>query len=163
WSSASCWYPPLSGRQTGFLIGLYMAPGVVLALPGGAIGKRCGDKQVVVCALALMTCGGLIMTFPNSWQLQLFSRVTAGIGGVLLNVLMSKMIIDWFTEREHATAMVIFVNSWPLGICARTCGPATARYQRWYLLGISPYDCAGRRRDGRSSVLVPSAARTTDL
>jgi predicted MFS family arabinose efflux permease len=106
----------VSVAEIGFLIGLYMAPGVVLALPGGAIGKRCGDKQVVVCALALMTCGGLIMTFSNSWQLQLFGRVTAGIGGVLLNVLMSKMIIDWFTEREHATAMAIFVNSWPLGI-----------------------------------------------
>src|ERR1700681_2330265 len=40
----------------GFLIGLYLAPGIVLALPGGAIGKRFGDKPTVLVGLALMTC-----------------------------------------------------------------------------------------------------------
>src|SRR5215831_4337994 len=98
----------VSVADIGFLIGLYMAPGVVLALPGGAIGKRCGDKQVVVSALAVMTCGGLIMALSNSWQLQMLGRVMAGIGGVFLNVLMSKMVIDWFTERERTIAMAIF-------------------------------------------------------
>jgi hypothetical protein len=29
---------------------------------------------------------------------------------------MSKMIVDWFVGREIATAMAIFVNSWPVGI-----------------------------------------------
>jgi cyanate permease len=33
-----------------------------------------------------------------------------------LNVLMSKMVTDWFVGREIATAMGIFVNSWPVGI-----------------------------------------------
>ncbi|MBV9567588.1 MAG: MFS transporter, partial [Hyphomicrobiales bacterium] len=32
----------------GLLIGLYLSPGIVLALPGGAIGKRYGDKLVVM-------------------------------------------------------------------------------------------------------------------
>jgi MFS family permease len=35
---------------------------------------------------------------------------------VVLNVLMSKMVTDWFAGREIATAMGIFVNSWPVGI-----------------------------------------------
>jgi predicted MFS family arabinose efflux permease len=35
---------------------------------------------------------------------------------VLLNVLMSKMVTDWFAGREIGTAMAIFVNSWPVGI-----------------------------------------------
>jgi len=29
---------------------------------------------------------------------------------------MSKMIVDWFADREIATAMAIFVNSWAVGI-----------------------------------------------
>ncbi|MBV8447878.1 MAG: MFS transporter, partial [Hyphomicrobiales bacterium] len=37
----------------GFLIGLYLSPGIPMALPGGAIGKRFGDKLVVVTGLAL--------------------------------------------------------------------------------------------------------------
>lgn len=102
--------------DVGLLIGLYLSPGIVLALPGGAIGKRYGDKPSVVAGIALMVAGGLIMSFSPLWELQLFGRVLAGIGGVLLNVLMAKMVTDWFSGREIATAMAIFVNSWPVGI-----------------------------------------------
>jgi len=35
---------------------------------------------------------------------------------VLLNVQMTKMVADWFAGREIATAMAIFVNSWPAGV-----------------------------------------------
>ena len=34
----------VSLADVGILIGLYFAPGVALALPGGAIGQRFGDK-----------------------------------------------------------------------------------------------------------------------
>lgn len=102
--------------EIGFLIGLYLAPGIVLALPGGTIGRRFGDKRVVVVGLTLMIFGGLIMTLTVSWHLQILGRLLAGIGGVLLNVLMSKMVTDWFAGKEIATAMGVFVNSWPFGI-----------------------------------------------
>ena len=100
----------------GLLIGLYMSPGLVLALPGGAIGRRFGDKRVILAGLALMFAGGLIMAFSPSWNGQIAGRLIAGIGGVLLNVLMSKLVGDWFAGKEIATAMGIFVNSWPFGI-----------------------------------------------
>jgi MFS family permease len=100
----------------GFLISLYLAPGLAFALPGGEIGRRFGDKRVVLFGLALMTAGGLAMAFAPSWGWQVAGRVVAGIGGVLLNVLMSKMVTDWFAGKEIATAMAIFVNSWPAGI-----------------------------------------------
>ena len=31
-------------------------------------------------------------------------------------MIMSKMVTDWFAGREIASAMAIFVNSWPVGI-----------------------------------------------
>ena len=100
----------------GFLIGLYFLPGIALAYPGGALGKRFGDKPCVLAGLAMMACGGLVMAVSGSWELQVGGRLLAGIGGVLLNVLMTKMVADWFAGREIATAMGIFVNSWPFGI-----------------------------------------------
>ena len=100
----------------GLLIGLYLSPGIVLAIPGGNIGKRFGDKPSVLFGLVLMVCGGLIMTISPLWEMQLVGRLLAGIGGVILNVLMSKMVTDWFDGKEIATAMGIFVNSWPVGI-----------------------------------------------
>lgn len=100
----------------GLLIGLYLSPGIVIALPGGAIGARFGDRQVVIAGMVLMTVGGLIMTLSPDWTMQLAGRLIAGAGGVTLNVLMSKMVTDWFAGREIATAMGVFVNSWPVGI-----------------------------------------------
>ncbi len=100
----------------GLSIGLYLAPGLALALPSGAIGRRYGDKPAVAAGLLLMLCGSAIMTIAASWNVQLIGRFLSGVGGVLLNVLMSKMVTDRFTGKEIATAMAIFVNSWPFGI-----------------------------------------------
>lgn len=101
----------------GLLIGLYLAPGLAIALPGGAIGRRFGDKPAVLAGLVLMALGGMLMAFlPWSWTAQVSGRLIAGLGGVLLNVIMSKMVTDWFSGSEIATAMAIFVNSWPVGI-----------------------------------------------
>lgn len=102
--------------EIGFLIGLYFTPGVALALPGGAIGTWLGDRRTTLGALALMLIGGLAMAFGESWGWQIAGRVVAGAGGVLLNVQLTKMITDWFAGKEIATAMAIFVNSWPAGI-----------------------------------------------
>lgn len=100
----------------GLLISLYLAPGIAFALPGGEIGRRFGDKRVVLFGLVLMMAGGLLMAFAPTWHWQIAGRIVAGVGGVVLNVLMSKMVTDWFAGKEIATAMAIFVNSWPAGI-----------------------------------------------
>jgi MFS family permease len=102
--------------DVGVLIGLYFAPGVALALPGGAIGQRFGDKATVVGALLLMLAGSVAMASAASWNMQIAGRLVAGAGGVILSVQMTKMVTDWFAGKEIATAMAIFVNSWPAGI-----------------------------------------------
>ena len=61
----------------GVLIGLYFAPGVALALPGGAIGRRFGDKITVLGGLALMLAGGVAMTLSELWSGQIAGRLVA--------------------------------------------------------------------------------------
>jgi len=100
----------------GILIGLYFTPGVVLALPGGAIGRRLGDKPTTIAALLLMTAGSLVMASTDIWGWQMAGRLVSGAGGVLLTVQLTKMGTDWFAGKEIATAMAIFVNSWPAGV-----------------------------------------------
>ncbi|MBR1192375.1 CynX/NimT family MFS transporter [Bradyrhizobium sp. AUGA SZCCT0160] len=114
---------PLLGNQfgvsiadIGLLIGLYFAPGILLALPGGAIGQKFGDKQTALGALLLMLSGSLAMALATSWGVQICGRLVAGAGGVVLSVQLTKMLTDWFAGREIATAMAILVNSWPAGI-----------------------------------------------
>lgn len=100
----------------GILIGLYFTPGVVLALPGGAIGRALGDKPTTIAALLLMTAGSLVMATTEIWGWQMAGRLVSGAGGVLLTVQLTKMGTDWFAGKEIATAMAIFVNSWPAGV-----------------------------------------------
>ncbi len=108
----------VSLADIGILVGLYWVPAVVLALPGGAIGQRFGDKTTVIAGLLLMIAGGCMMAFSSQWIGQISGRLVAGVGGVLMAVLMTKMVADWFAGKELATAMAMFVNSWPIGIAA---------------------------------------------
>ena len=102
--------------QIGVLIGAYFITGLFLALPAGVIGARFGARATVLAGLALMTAGSLVAAFADAWSLQLGARILAGAGGVLVSVLMTKMVTDWFVGHETATAMGIFVNSWPVGL-----------------------------------------------
>src|SRR5437016_14020108 len=65
----------LNLTDVGILIGLYMAPGMVLALPGGAIGRKLGDKTAVLFGLAVMVAGGALMGLGGSWALQIAGRL----------------------------------------------------------------------------------------
>lgn len=120
--SAAALSPFLSERygvglaDIGLLIGLYLSPGMAIALPGGAIGRKLGDKAAVAAGMTLMLAGGLAAALLPDWTAQVAGRLVAGLGGVLLNVLMTKMVADWFAGRELSTAMGLFVNSWPIGI-----------------------------------------------
>ena len=106
----------VSFADIGWLIGLYFAPGLVLALPGGAIGKRFGDRPTVMASLLLMLIGEVAMALSPSWFMQIAGRLVSGAGGVVFNVQMTKMVAEWFAGREIATAMAIYINSWPAGI-----------------------------------------------
>ena len=99
----------------GTLIGLYMLPGIVISLPGGMLGQRFGEARMCLIGLALMAVGGAIMGLAESYAAVIAGRLVSGVGAVILNVLLTKMVADWFAGREIITAMAILVNSWPLG------------------------------------------------
>ena len=102
----------------GALIGLYMLPGVVIALPGGMLGQRFGAKHVVLAGLALMAIGGVVMGLSTSFTAAAAGRLVSGTGAVLLTVLVAKMVTDWFAGQEIVTAMAISIASWPFGLAA---------------------------------------------
>lgn len=106
----------LSYAQLGTLIGLYLLPGAVLAMPGGLLGARFGDRAVVLSALALMTLGGAALVIGQSWPVVAGGRLVSGAGGVLLNMQLAKIVTDWFAGRELATALGFMLAPWPVGI-----------------------------------------------
>lgn len=102
--------------QIGWLIGLYLLPGVLVALPGGMLGARFGDKRVALAGLAMMILGGLGFAACDSIAGASATRALMGVGAVLMNVVLFKMATDWFAGKEMILAMSILVNTWPIGI-----------------------------------------------
>jgi MFS family permease len=106
----------LSYTALGTLIGLYLLPGILVALPGGLLAQRFGDKRIVCWGVAAMTFGGALMGLSDNVIALFAGRILSGIGGVLFNVLVTKMVTDWFAGREIGTAFGIMLPSWPLGL-----------------------------------------------
>jgi MFS family permease len=106
----------ITHSELGVLIGIYLLPGALFALPGGWLGKRFGDKSVVLVGLAMMTLGGVLLALSDAYEMMFLGRLISGLGAVLFNVLVTKMVTDWFAEHRIATAMGISISSWPLGI-----------------------------------------------
>ncbi len=102
--------------RLGTLIGLYMLPGIFISVPGGMLGQRFGAKNLVLAGLLSMALGGALMGASTSFLTVMAGRLVSGVGAVLINVLVTKMVTDWFVGREIVTAMAILVVSWPLGL-----------------------------------------------
>ena len=122
----------LDKAQLGWLIGLYLLPGIAMALPGAMLGARFGDKRVTLAGFALMAAGGLWLAYSRSFAEAGAARMLAGTGAVALNVMLTKMVADWFDGRERLLAMSILINAWPIGIgiALLSVGPQ-AQWQGW--------------------------------
>jgi MFS family permease len=106
----------ISHAQIGTLIGLFMLPCVFIALPSGFLSKRFGDRRMASFGLLFMGLGATAFVLSDSYGLAVGARLVSGIGSVLLNVTMTKMVLDRFSDHGSSTAMGIMAPSWPAGI-----------------------------------------------
>lgn len=102
--------------QVGLLMGLFMLPGVVFALPGGLLGQRFGSLRVTVAGLCLLILGGMLVAYAGGLAGAAVGRALGGIGGVLVNIMLARMVAEWFRGRELQTAMGLMLAAWPFGM-----------------------------------------------
>ncbi len=106
----------LDALQIGTLAGLFMLPGVLLAIPGGVLGQWFGERRFLIACLAAMTIGGVLCGLAEGYWLLWAGRLVSGFGAIGINVVMTKIVIDWFADKEIATAMGLFLVGYPAGI-----------------------------------------------
>ena len=106
----------LGYASLGGLIGLYLAPGVLVALPGGLLGRRYGEGLVVGGGLALMGLGSLVSELAAGTGQIGAGRVLAGCGAVMLVVMQGKMVSDRFSDRWFMPVMGLVVGAFPVGV-----------------------------------------------
>jgi MFS family permease len=115
----------LDALAVGMLVGLYMMPGLLLAIPGGALSQWVGERRFVIGCLALMAGGGVACGLADGYWSLWVARLASGVGGIGMNVGMAKIVVDWFHGHEIATAMALFLTGYPAGIAIAlvTLGP----------------------------------------
>lgn len=106
----------LSWAQVGLLMGLFMLPGVVFALPGGLLGQRFGSRHLVFAGLGLMIVGGMLVSYAGGFHTAALGRTLSGIGGVLVNIMLARMVADWFRGKELQTSLGLMLAAWPFGM-----------------------------------------------
>ncbi len=111
-----------SYAQIGTLIGLFMLPGLLLALPAGYMGRWASDRTLVALALLCMAAGGILAALAQDFGQLALGRLACGAGFVVSTIYLTKMTTDWFAGKQLATAMGLLVMSWPLGIAVGQVG-----------------------------------------
>lgn len=106
----------LSAAEIGTLVGLFLMPGLVLAIPAGFAGRYAADRALVALGMAGLALGGALAAMADGFAMLAVGRLLCGVGFVLSSIYFTKMVADWFAGRELATAMAVLVMSWPFGI-----------------------------------------------
>jgi MFS family permease len=100
----------------GTLMGLYLLPGIVVAIPAGFLARRFGDGAVILAGLGLMTLGSSLSALAQGPAIIGAGRVLAGMGAVAVTVLAPKAVADRFTGTPFTLAMGLLVSAFPIGI-----------------------------------------------
>ena len=122
----------LTYTDIGALTGLFMFPGIFLAVPGGLLADRIGEKLTLTIGLAVMLGSALLFVATESYAVMFLSRLLGGSGAVLLAILLPKVVTDWFVGKEIATAQSIIASSFGLGVGLATAAlPSVAVSFSW--------------------------------
>lgn len=105
-----------SYAEVGTLIGLFLLPGIVIAVPSGVMTRAVRDKNLLMIGAVTMIAGALVMGFGETSSALYAGRLITGIGGAIFNVILTKMVTDWFVEKEIVTGLAIMLTAWPVGI-----------------------------------------------
>lgn len=106
----------LSYAELGTLIGLFLLPGVAISIPSGALTRSFADKTLLMFGALAMAIGGYLMGSAADATELYIGRVVTGVGGTIFNVILTKMVTEWFFQREIVLALSVMLTAWPIGI-----------------------------------------------
>ncbi len=105
----------LSAATAGLLMSIFVATGVVLALPAGFISRRLGYRETGCIALVSVVVGSATGALSSDAATMLFSRLIEGVGMILMSVAAPAIISLCFAPDRRGKAMGIWAIWFPLG------------------------------------------------
>jgi len=120
----------LSYAEVGTLIGLFLLPGVFISIPSGALTRAVSDKNLLMVGAVAMVIGAGVMGSASDATTLYAGRLITGVGGTIFNVILTKMVTEWFFEKEIVLALGIMLAAWPCGLALGLMihGPVASAY-----------------------------------
>jgi MFS family permease len=88
----------------------------MIAVPSGLMTRAVADKNLLMIGATAMILGAILMASASDPQSLYLGRLTTGVGGTIFNVILTKMVSDWFEGHEIVTALAVMLTAWPIGI-----------------------------------------------
>ena len=102
--------------EIGTLIGFFLLPGIFIAIPSGILTRRVTNKNLLMIGALTMMVGAWVMATADTPRELFTGRLITGVGGTIFNVILTKMVTEWFFGKEIVTALAIMLTAWPIGI-----------------------------------------------
>jgi predicted MFS family arabinose efflux permease len=103
----------LDHLRIGVLMGAIAVPAVFLSIPLGLAVDRWPARAAGNAGLVLMAVGAGLFALAPSYMLLVVGRLLFGLGGLVLNLLLARLITTAFAGRELSLAMGIFNSVYP--------------------------------------------------
>ena len=103
----------LSNFRIGLLMGAISVPAVLLAVPIGLAVDRWPSRRVGGLSLGVMLLGSLTFAVAPSFGLLFAGRLIFGVGALVMNLLLARLLTLAFSGRELALAMGVFMATYP--------------------------------------------------
>ncbi|MEO1191913.1 MAG: MFS transporter [Pseudomonadota bacterium] len=123
-----------SYAEIGLLIGLFLAPGVLLALPGSLLCARFGYRRVGLTGLLVMAAGSAWLIVAESFWSAAAARLLGGTGAIVMNIAFLRLTAELFEGRIYNRAIAVVMSSWTVGLGVAAVGaPLIATAGDWRL------------------------------
>jgi len=99
----------------GLLLGLYMAPGALIAVVLPWLMSRLGDRKVLMVALLLMSLGHCLLMWSQDDVLAYGARLMSGFGGCVVYIATIDFASKYCSAGEQPARMGLVASSWPFG------------------------------------------------
>jgi predicted MFS family arabinose efflux permease len=106
----------LNHLEIGILMGAIAVPAIFLSIPLGAALDRWPSRAAGNGGLVMMVVGAVIFALAPSYAALLIGRLLFGIGGLVMNLLLARLITRAFADHELSLAMGVFNATYPAGM-----------------------------------------------
>jgi predicted MFS family arabinose efflux permease len=103
----------LSHFKVGLLMGSISVPAVFLAIVVGLAVDRWEPRRIGVISLGLMFVGAVTFATAPTFGILLAGRLLFGVGGLVVNLMLARLLTAAFAGRELALAMGVFMATYP--------------------------------------------------